>query len=47
VTIEDKEKDEVLTTPSLHLPFIGRSVILRALYAPIWKSRMLHRIQPQ
>jgi len=44
VTTEEKQKAEV---PSLHLPLTVRSVILRALYAPIWKSRMLHRIQPQ
>lgn len=29
---------------SLHLPLIVRLVILRALYALIWKSGMLHRI---
>jgi len=28
--------------PCLHLPSIGRSVILRALYTLIWKSRMLY-----
>ena len=32
--------------PSLHLPLIVRSVILRALYALIWKSGMLRRIHP-
>ena len=46
VTTEDKEKAEVLTT-FFTLPLIGRSVILRALYALIWKSGMVWRIHPR
>ena len=42
--VTTEEKAEV---PSLHLPLIVRSVILRALYAPIWKSGMVCKIHPR